>query len=223
MASSAMLSLPSVTAPAAREPAHRGRVVLGDEVLGGLGAARRRQARDAAEILVGEGHAVQRPVPAAGRRVGVEGPGRASAPSASTVMKARSGRRGARCASGSPGGLDRRDLARADGGGQPSMVQSLMGAPSPVRAVLERRGEARGLLLESQVGGRALDGRQEIRARRPAWCSARLAPLASLLAVAHDSPSVAAPSAARPGRRLRPPRLSSPSGRASRAARRRPG
>ena len=169
-----MLSLPRVLAPASTSRDHRGGVPLGEEVLGGLGAAGSRQAADVKEILVGKRHAVERAAPATRGRLRLERRARASAPSASTVMKARrrSSRRSTRARqsrAASTGEIRRARMAAA----RAAMDQSVMSrrsaraaggeqAGAPPRRARRPRGRRRSAraLDQGQIRLRPLDHRR---------------------------------------------------------------
>ena len=84
-----MLSLPSITAPAASQPFHHGRVAIRHKILVNLGAAGGAHAARREKVFYGDGDAVQRAAVAARGQFGIGLPrARSRAASAVTVMKA---------------------------------------------------------------------------------------------------------------------------------------
>ena len=143
-----------------RQPGHRRGVTLGDEVLGGRGAARRGEAADGEEVLVGERDAVERARRAGrarGLRVAPPRPPRALV----GVHRDEGAQASVQALDRAPGSLGR--PRRGDGAPHPGCRRRVCRARGIGRGLgLERREEARGLLGEPDIAGRPLDRRREV-------------------------------------------------------------
>src|SRR5262249_16686274 len=128
------VELPERDGARANETAHCGAVALGGEVVGATRAARGGQAPDEAEILNPERHAVKRAAPAPAALLGLEAP----CGGEGTVGIHRDERAEAAivprdAVEALTGGVDGRELARADGRGERGngrrSAQRLTGGP----------------------------------------------------------------------------------------------